>query len=65
MKQSDIFRENAQNCLHFAEKAKSEPLFQRYQRMAKAWLALADEQDWLDGALAPEAAALQAQNQSA
>jgi hypothetical protein len=49
MKQSDIFRENAENCLRLAEGKTDEPDFKRFQRMAEAWLALADEQDWLDG----------------
>jgi hypothetical protein len=49
MKQSDIFRENAENCLRLAEGKTDEPDFKRFLRMAEAWLALADEQDWLDG----------------
>jgi hypothetical protein len=49
MKQSDIFRENAENCMRLAEAARDEPAFKRYTRMAEAWLTLADEQDWLDG----------------
>jgi hypothetical protein len=49
MKQSDLFRENAHNCLQLAEGAKDEPNFQRFRRMADAWQALAEEQDWLDG----------------
>lgn len=49
MKQSDTFRENAENCRHLAESAISEPLANRYRRMAEAWTALAEEQDWLDG----------------
>jgi len=49
MKQSDIFRENAENCVRLAEAAANEPSFKRYSRMAEAWRALADEQDWLDG----------------
>jgi hypothetical protein len=49
MRQSDLFRENAQNCLQLAQNAKDEPSFQRYRRMADAWQALAKEQDWLDG----------------
>jgi hypothetical protein len=53
MKQSDIFRENAENCLQLAERAEGRPAFRRYLRMAKAWTALADEQDWLDGAVSP------------
>ena len=53
MKQSEIFRENAENCAHLAEGADSEPVFNRYKRMEAAWRALADEQDWLDGAVSP------------
>lgn len=48
MKNSDTFRENAENCLHLAEKASNEPTADRYRRMVRAWLALAAEQDWLD-----------------
>jgi hypothetical protein len=53
MKQSEIFRENAENCAQLAESAISEPTFNRYKRMEAAWRALADEQDWLDGEVAP------------
>ncbi len=53
MKQSEIFRENAENCAHLAESAPSEPTFNRYKRMEAAWRALAHEQDWLDGEVAP------------
>jgi hypothetical protein len=53
MKQSDIFRENAENCLHLAERAEGQPTFKRYLRMAEAWTALAEEQDWLDGEVPP------------
>jgi hypothetical protein len=53
MKQSDIFRENADNCLQLAERAEGSPAFKRYQRMAMAWTALAHEQDWLDGEVSP------------
>lgn len=53
MKQSEIFRENADNCAHLAEAATTEPTFHRYKRMEAAWLALADEQDWLDGEVSP------------
>jgi hypothetical protein len=49
MKQSDDFRENADNCAQLAERAADEPTYQRYKRMEAAWRALADEQDWLDG----------------
>src|SRR5438270_12347051 len=44
MKQSDVFRDNAENCLHLAERAKGQPAFKRYLRMAEAWAALAHEQ---------------------
>ena len=53
MKQSEIFRENAENCAQLAEGAVNEPTFLRYKRMEAAWLALADEQDWLDGEVSP------------
>jgi hypothetical protein len=53
MKQSQIFRENADNCAHLAESAESEPAHNRYKRMEAAWRALADEQDWLDGEVSP------------
>ncbi|MGA7803790.1 hypothetical protein [Bradyrhizobium sp.] len=53
MKQSDLFRENAENCLQLAERAEGRPAFRRYRRMARAWTALANEQDWLDGEVSP------------
>jgi hypothetical protein len=53
MKQSEIFRENAENCLQLAERAGEDPSFRRYSRMAQAWTALAEEQDWLDGEISP------------
>jgi hypothetical protein len=53
MKQSEIFRENAENCAHLAETAANEPAFHRYKRTEAAWRALADEQDWLDGEISP------------
>ncbi len=53
MKQSDIFRENAENCLQLAERAQGQPAYRRYSRMADAWTALANEQDWLDGEVPP------------
>jgi len=45
MKQSEIFRQNAENCAHLAETAANEPAFLRFKRMEAAWLALANEQD--------------------
>ena len=53
MKQSEIYRENAENCAQLAEGATSEPVFNRYKRMEAAWRALANEQDWLDGEVSP------------
>ncbi|MGJ4928456.1 hypothetical protein ACQR1I_14990 [Bradyrhizobium sp. HKCCYLS2038] len=55
MKQSDIFRENAENCLQLAERAGGDPAFRRFTRMAQGWRALALEQDWLDGEVTPVA----------
>jgi hypothetical protein len=49
MKQSDHFRENAVNCAQLAERATDDATHKRYKRMEAAWLALANEQDWLDG----------------
>lgn len=53
MKQSDLLRENAENCLQLAERTEGQPAFKRYMRMAQAWMALATEQDWLDGEVTP------------
>ena len=53
MKQSDILRDNADNCLQLAERAEGKPAHKRYSRMADAWTALATEQDWLDGEIPP------------
>jgi hypothetical protein len=52
---SDEYRENARNCAELATDAKNEPARNRYKRMEAAWLALAEEQDWLDGKKAPDA----------
>jgi hypothetical protein len=53
MKQSDHFRENAENCRQLAEGAPDHPSYLRYKRMEDAWRSLADEQDWLDGEMPP------------
>ncbi len=53
MRQSEIFRDNAENCLQLAEGAEGQPAYNRYSRMAEAWTALAREQDWLDGEVPP------------
>lgn len=49
MKQSDIYRQNAENCSQLAENASADPSVRRFRRMEAAWRALALEQDWLDG----------------
>ena len=49
MKQSNLFRQNAENCAQMAEAAGDQPAYNRFKRMEAAWLALAEEQDWLDG----------------
>ncbi len=56
MKQSETYRKNAENCLQLAERAQDKPALKRYWRMAQAWIALAHEQDWLDGEVSPSAA---------
>jgi hypothetical protein len=53
MKQSEIFRENAEHCAHLAESSTDKPAYRRYKRMEAAWRALAYEQDWLDGEVEP------------
>lgn len=49
MNRSDAYRDNSDNCRKLADSALDEPQRKRYLRMADAWLALAEEQDWLDG----------------
>ncbi|BEV43961.1 hypothetical protein CRBSH125_01440 [Afipia carboxidovorans] len=51
---SETYRENARNCAELADAAGDEPARNRYRRMAAAWLALAEEQEWLDGFVSPE-----------
>jgi len=55
MKQSQHFLENADNCAQLAERATDPPTRLRFKRMEAAWRALAEEQDWLDGEVAPDA----------
>lgn len=54
MRESDTFRRNAVNCMQMAENAKDDAAFKRFKRMEAAWLALAEEQDWLDGQTPPD-----------
>jgi hypothetical protein len=49
----ETYRENALNASELASAAKDEPSRKRYQRMAAAWLDLAEEQDWPDGHVPP------------
>ena len=53
IKESDIYRQNADNCMQLAEAAQDEAAHKRFKRMEAAWLALAEEQDWLDGERSP------------
>jgi len=53
IKESDIYRQNADNCMQLAEAAQDEAAYKRFKRMEAAWLALAEEQDWLDGERSP------------
>jgi len=39
--------------MQMAEAAQGEPAYNRSKRMEAAWLALVEEQDWLDGELSP------------
>jgi len=49
LSKSEEFRENARNCAELADRVEDLPSKNRYRRMQEAWLALAEEQDWLDG----------------
>jgi hypothetical protein len=49
MTTADQYRLNAANCAQMAEAAENEPDRNRFKRMEAAWLALAEEQEWLDG----------------
>src|SRR5262249_62401948 len=53
MKNSQQFLNNAENCAELAERAKDEPSYKRFKLMEAGWLALAREQDWLDGVTPP------------
>jgi hypothetical protein len=46
---AEEYREHAANCDELASQQTELPKRKRYERMAEAWRALADEQDWLDG----------------
>ena len=53
MKQSEHFLIHAKHCAQLAQCATHMPTRSRYKRMEAAWRALAEEQDWLDGEVAP------------
>jgi hypothetical protein len=55
MKPSEVYREKAENCALLAEgeSTRHGPAYKRYRRMQAAWLALAEEQEWLDGEVPP------------
>ena len=46
---SQTVRESADNFADLAALAEDKPTKKRFKRMEFAWLALAEEQDWLDG----------------
>ncbi|WP_081492359.1 hypothetical protein [Bradyrhizobium genomosp. I (2014)] len=53
MSEAEKYIANAENCIELAEQAQNAPAKARYRRMAEAWLALAKEQEWLDGEITP------------
>ena len=53
IKDSDIYRQNADDYMQLAEGAHDEVAYKRFKRMEAARLALAEEQDWLDGEKPP------------
>jgi hypothetical protein len=46
---AEEYRENAANCAELEAEMTERHKRKRYQRMKEAWLALAEEADWLDG----------------
>jgi hypothetical protein len=53
MKQSQHLLENAVTCSKLAERATDHATQDNLRRAERAWRALADEQDWLDGEASP------------
>ena len=49
MNKAEELRDRAENCAELAQAAKSEPNKKRFERMAKGWKIVADNQAWLDG----------------
>jgi hypothetical protein len=50
---AEEYQESAANCAELEAKATERPKRKRYQRMKEAWLALAEEESWLDGQITP------------
>ena len=50
---AETMRQNSRSCLALAQSAANEPAKKRFLRMADAWKTLADNKDWLDGAIVP------------
>jgi hypothetical protein len=48
MKKSEQYREYAEDSLRLASTALDDPQRDRYRRMAEAWRALAEEEEWLE-----------------
>lgn len=57
------YLENAENCMELAEKANDAPSRARYLRMAEGWLALVNEQEWLNGNASPLLSGMNGPNQ--
>jgi hypothetical protein len=48
MKKSEQYREYAEDSLRLASTALDDPQQSRYRRMADAWRALSEEEEWLE-----------------
>jgi hypothetical protein len=53
MKQSELLLENAVTCARLADRATDLATQDHFKRAERAWRALANEQDWLDGEAPP------------
>jgi hypothetical protein len=49
LSKSEEYRENSRNCGELAAEAKDGPSKNRFKRMQEVRLALAEEEDWLEG----------------
>jgi len=50
MSKGDLMRKHAEKCLQLAELADDKSTQNHLRNIKKTWIALADAQDWLDGA---------------